>query len=132
MVQTLFLQGNPWKTCSRRILGPLGERGDGLFMGWLFLKWWTRGLGSENREKWMKLRWEKKTKRERANEVGLGGSPVSLVLEEDTRHLKPSKTLLERSFPKYECNGFICSFGFLLFLYISYWYLNIIGLLGSG
>ena len=30
--------------------------------------------------------------------------------------LEASKTLLEMSFPKYECNGFICSFGFLVLL----------------
>ena len=60
----------------------------------------------------------------------MGHSFVGFGREHKT--LEASKTLLEMSFPKYECNGFICSFGFLSFLYISCWYLNIIGLLGSG
>lgn len=44
---------------------------------------------------------------QRAETDGLAGSLVSLALEQDTKRLKLSKTLLEKNFPRYECNRFI-------------------------
>ena len=56
----------------------------------------ARGDGSENRERWPELGGEKKIERERESRGG--------------------RFRLEMSFPRYECNGFMSSFGFLLLL----------------